>query len=145
VARDRLAQKETEKVWERFKRFMRDHQRELALGVVTACVITIVALLVPEPVVTKIVRLLNRLPTLDLGGGDYSSCPRAAIGISVSRCSPTLLPHFSESKSFLPLPGAPVKLFWPFAGLDKPAQEFTAWAGETDVDRPRKSQFLLRC
>ena len=25
------------------------------------------------------VRLLNRLPTLDLGGGDYSSCPEAVV------------------------------------------------------------------
>jgi hypothetical protein len=66
---------------------MRDHQRELALGVVTACVITIVALLVPEPVVTKIVRLLNRLPTLDLGGGDYSSCPEADLRVFTCLCA----------------------------------------------------------
>jgi hypothetical protein len=34
----------------------------------------------PLPSVPPKVRLLNRLPTLDLGGGDYSSCPIAAIG-----------------------------------------------------------------
>jgi hypothetical protein len=56
-----VPKEETEKVWERFKRFMRDYQRELALGVVIACVITIVALLVPEPVVTKIVAALSAL------------------------------------------------------------------------------------
>ena len=31
------------------------------------------------PSVPTKVRLLNRLPTLDLGGGDYSSCPTPAI------------------------------------------------------------------
>jgi hypothetical protein len=30
----------------------------------------------PLPSVSTKVRLQNRLPTLDLGGGDYSSCPR---------------------------------------------------------------------
>jgi hypothetical protein len=35
----------------------------------------------PLPSVPTKVRLLNRLPTLDLGGGDYSSCP-----IAVARC-----------------------------------------------------------
>jgi hypothetical protein len=29
----------------------------------------------PLPSVRTKVRLLNRLPTLDLGGGSYSSCP----------------------------------------------------------------------
>jgi hypothetical protein len=32
----------------------------------------------PLPSVPTKVRLLNRLPTLDLGGGDYSSCPNPA-------------------------------------------------------------------
>lgn len=50
-----------ETVWERFKAFMRDHQRELALGVVIACVIAIAALLIPEPVVTKIIAALSAL------------------------------------------------------------------------------------
>src|SRR6516165_4370377 len=31
----------------------------------------------PLPSVSTKVRLLNRLPTLDLWGGDYSSCPEA--------------------------------------------------------------------
>jgi hypothetical protein len=53
-----------ETVWERFKRFMREHQKELALGVVIACVIAIVALLIPEPVVTKIVAALSALSAL---------------------------------------------------------------------------------
>src|SRR6516162_9829774 len=34
----------------------------------------------PLPSVPTKVRLLNRLPTLDLRGADYSSCPEAAIG-----------------------------------------------------------------
>lgn len=50
-----------EPVWERFKRFMREHQRELALGVIIACVIAIAALLIPEPVVTKILAGLAAL------------------------------------------------------------------------------------
>ena len=33
----------------------------------------------PLPSVSTKVRLLNRLPTLDLGGGNYSSCPLAVI------------------------------------------------------------------
>ena len=32
------------------------------------------------------VRLLNRLPTLGLGGGDYSSCPIAAVHIRSEDC-----------------------------------------------------------
>jgi hypothetical protein len=33
----------------------------------------------PLPNAPTKVRLLNRLPTLDLGGGDYSSCPEAGL------------------------------------------------------------------
>jgi hypothetical protein len=33
----------------------------------------------PLPSIPTEVRLLNRLPTLDLAGGDYSSCPKAAV------------------------------------------------------------------
>ena len=50
-----------EGAWERFKRFMRDYQKELALGVLIACVIALVALLLPEPVVTKIIAALSTL------------------------------------------------------------------------------------
>jgi hypothetical protein len=44
----------------------------------------------PLPSVPTKVRLLNRLPTLDLGGGDYSSCPEAAI--------PRLLSGYSQHR-----------------------------------------------
>lgn len=50
-----------ESAWERFKNFMRTYQRELALGVLIACVIALVALLVPEPVVSKIIAALSAL------------------------------------------------------------------------------------
>src|SRR5215467_10231440 len=36
----------------------------------------------PLPSVLTKVRLLNRLPTLDLGSGDYSSCPFCDLGNS---------------------------------------------------------------
>ena len=42
----------------------------------------------PLPGVATRVRLLNRLPTLDLGGGDYSSCPTADLrGSAIERLS----------------------------------------------------------
>jgi hypothetical protein len=48
-------------LWERFKRFMRENEKELALATIAACVIALVALLLPEPVVTKIVAALSTL------------------------------------------------------------------------------------
>jgi hypothetical protein len=50
-----------ETVWERFKRFMREHEKELTLGVIAALVIAFVALVVPEPVVSKIIAALSAL------------------------------------------------------------------------------------
>lgn len=50
-----------ESAWERFKRFMREYQRELALVVIVACVVALVVLLAPEPVVTKITAALSAL------------------------------------------------------------------------------------
>jgi putative RNase toxin 16 of polymorphic toxin system len=56
-----VPKEETESAWERFKRFMREYQKELAIGVLAACVVALVLLLVPEPVVTKILAGLSAL------------------------------------------------------------------------------------
>jgi hypothetical protein len=50
-----------ESVWERFKRFMREHEKALATGVIIACAVAIALLLIPEPVLTKIAAALSAL------------------------------------------------------------------------------------
>jgi hypothetical protein len=81
--------------------------RPLVLPPITARAVSSFGASRPLPSVRTKVRLLNRLPTLDLGGGSYSSCPTAVIlptlaAIPSSRCKAAV--------TFLPIVARGLKL-----------------------------------
>jgi len=55
----RVPKEVPESAWERFKRFMRENEKALAIGAIAAVIVGVVLALIPEPVATKILAFLS--------------------------------------------------------------------------------------